>query len=109
MTAALQLLATLLGLLPLIFKTAISVVREIETGFQGVADATGNQTAGAGAQKLTLVQAGIQALYDAEQTLASAVPLNLLSSVVSKVVSAVVSAFNALGWFVKKSTPAPTA
>ncbi len=101
MTAALALLTTLLQIMPLIFKTAINVVHELETGFQTVADATGNQTTGAGAQKLAIVQSGIQALYDSEQTLAAAVPVSLLQSVFSKVTTAVVTAFNALGWFKK--------
>jgi len=104
MSAAFQLLITLLTILPKLISAAIECVQAIETGFQTVADATGNSAAKTGATKLTVLQGGLQALYDAEGTLASSIPVSTLQAIFGKIASIAVSAFTALGWF-KHSQP----
>ena len=60
-----------------------------------------------GAAKLSIVQTALQSLYATEQSIASVVPIDKLTTYVTSIASTLVDTFNKLGWF-KKTTP-PTA
>ena len=98
---------TWLKIIPTILSTVMSTIAALEQGFQEVAGATGNSAAQTGAAKLSIVQTALQSLYATEQSIASVVPIDKLTTYVTSIASTLVDTFNKLGWF-KKTTP-PTA
>jgi len=95
---------TWLKLIPTILSTVMSIISVLEQGFAEVAGATGNSAAQTGATKLNVVQAALQSLYTTEQSVASVIPFDKLTTYVTSIASMLVDTFNKLGWL-KKSNP----
>jgi phage-related protein len=96
---------TWLKIIPTVLSTVMSIIAALEQGFAEVAGATGNSAAQTGTTKLDVVRAALQSLYATEQSVASVIPFEKLTTYVTSITSTLVDAFNKLGWF-KKSTPA---
>lgn len=86
-----------LQVIPAILRAVIESAHAIEAGFQAVADATGNKTAGVGAQKLALFEDALGAALPKVEGLAT----DQIVSVAKTIASKAVTVFNSLGWFKK--------
>ena len=100
---------TWLKIIPTILSTVMSTIAALEQGFAEVASSTGNSAAQTGAAKLSIVQTALQSLYATEQSIASVVPIDKLTTYVTSIASTLVDTFNKLGWFKKTTTPATPA